>query len=274
MQCAPSSTDDDNFTCFNYEQLKNIATNYNKKQLVKKNKIIVSKDKKQLWKNIHKKMKTKCKDDESCWVEKNDDVIESNFRPKAPLEWKQNPRTWLSNFDIVKVLKQYENKYPTFMQIGVFPRNYDDIVMGQCVSQELCDLNVDNLLHERKYQLGIVFNLDPHYMSGSHWVAIYININPKSQKFGFYYYDSNAEKQFSYVDKLYDAMKSQLKLITNKEFKLYVNDKKHQFKNTECGMFSIDFIIEMLKRENKFEDVVNRKINDEYVFKLRAKYFN
>ncbi len=48
MQCAPSSTDDDNFTCFNYEQLKKIATNYNKQQLVKKNKIRVSKDKKQL----------------------------------------------------------------------------------------------------------------------------------------------------------------------------------------------------------------------------------
>lgn len=273
MQCSPASADDDNFTCFNYDQLKKIAMNYNKQQTNKKNKIIVSKDKKKLWKSIHKKMKAKCNDDESCWVEQQD-VIKTNFRPKAPHEWKKNPRTWLSNFDIDKVLKQYEDKYPTFMQIGVFPSNYNDLVMGQCVSQELCNLNVIDLLSKRKYQLGIVFNLDPHYMSGSHWVAIYINIDPKSQKFGFYYYDSNAEKQFSYVDKLYDSIKTQLKSKTNKEFNLHVNTNKHQFKNTECGMFSINFIVEMLKRKNKFTDVVNRNIDDEYVFKLRKKYFN
>lgn len=273
MQCSPASTDDDNFTCFNYDQLKKIAINYNKEQSDKRNKIVVSRDKKKLWKSIHKKMKAKCKDDESCWIDKPE-VIATQFRPKAPLEWKRNPRTWLSNFDIDRVLKQYEKKYPTFVQVGVFPRNYDDVVMGRCVSQELCDLDVNELLKRGQYQLGIVFNLDPHYMSGSHWVAVYVNINSKSPKFGFYYYDSNAEKQFSYIDKLYESIKKQLKSKTKKDFTMRVNKNKHQYKNTECGMFSIDFVVEMLKRGSRFENVVNRDIDDDYVFKLRAKYFN
>jgi hypothetical protein len=185
MQCAPKATGDDvddNYTCFTYDQLKNIAVKYNKRQDDKKTRIVVSKEKNKLWKNINRKMRRICDDDESCWIN-NDTELKERFRPKAPLEWKRNPRTWLSNFDIYKVLKQYEKKYPTFEHVGVFPRNYDDLLLGQCVSDELCNINMKELLGRRKYQLGIVFNLDPHDQPGSHWVAVYINISNSEKRF-------------------------------------------------------------------------------------------
>lgn len=273
QKCSPGvSNDDGNFTCFTYDQLKSIAVKHNKKAS-KGNRIVVSRNKQKLWNNIHKKMKNVCGNDESCWT-KDDKVSQERFRPDHPKEWLKNPRTWLSNFDIQSVLLQYETKYPTFKQLGVFPRNYDDTIMNQCVAEELCELDVVALLRQNKYQLGIVFNTDPHYMPGSHWVAVYVNTSPKSDKFGFYYYDSNAERPFSDITKLYHSIKTQIGKTTNKNFEMHVNKVKHQFKNTECGMFSIHFIVQMLKRTNKFAQVVDKKINDDQVFKLRKQFFN
>ena len=273
MQCSPEvSVEEGNFTCFTYDQLKSIAAKHNKRAS-KKDRIVVSRNKKQLWININNKMKNVCKNDESCWIQ-DEKVLEERFRPDHPKEWIKQPRTWLSNFDIQSVLTQYERKYPTFKQLGVFPRNYGDTIMNQCVAEELCELDVVKLLRNNKYQLGIVFNTDPHYMSGSHWVAVYINTSPKSDKFGFYFYDSNADKPFSDVIKLYEAVKSQIQNTTKKTFDIHVNDVKHQFKNTECGMFSIYFIVEMLKKNNKFQQVIKQKIDDDKVFKLRKRFFN
>ena len=62
---------------------------------------------------------------------------------------------------------------------------------------------------------------------------------------------------------------------------------EHQFGNTECGMYSLYFIITLLKSETEngekltgykekyifFKDK-NRRIPDKYVFNFRKKYFN
>jgi len=144
-----------------------------------------------------------------------------------------------------------------------------------CVAEELCKLDLIDLLKDNKYQLGIVFNTDPHYLGGSHWVAVYVNIQKNSDKYGFYYYDSNAQKPSKYIIKLFNQIKSQLnKEKVRKEFKMNINNNKHQFKNTECGMFSMNFIINMLKQKNTFKMVCNSNISDDEVFKLRNKYFN
>ena len=270
-QCAPNVSDD-SFTCFTYEQLKSIANKFNQ---TSDEKIKISRKKDVLWKNIYEKMKYKC-NDELCWA--NNKKMVERFRPKRPVEWHSNPREWLSNFDIHKVMVQYEIKYKTFKFLGVFPDDYDHkIFMNTCVAEELCKLDVAELLKGNKYQLGMVFNTDPHYLGGSHWVAIYANINKSSDKYGFYYYDSNAQKPSKYIIKLFNQMKSQLKRIKTKEaktFKISINNSKHQFKNTECGMFSMNFLIKMLKGKNTFKMICNSETSDEEVFKLRERYFN
>jgi len=274
-QCAPNVRNN-SFTCFTYQQLKSIAEKFNQ---TSDEKIKISKRKDVLWKKIYEKMKYKC-NDELCWA--NNDKMVERFRPKRPIEWHSNPREWLSNFDIHKVMVQYEKKYKTFKFLGVFPDDYDyKIFMNTCVAEELCKLDVAGLLKDNKYQLGMVFNTDPHYLGGSHWVAIYANINESSDKYGFYYYDSNAQEPSKYIIKLFNQIRAQLttkktrtKTRTGKEFKISINNNKHQFKNTECGMFSMNFIINMLKVKNTFENVCNSKTSDDEVFKLREKYFN
>tara|TARA_B100000405_G_scaffold302490_1_gene265918 strand:+ start:48 stop:869 length:822 start_codon:yes stop_codon:yes gene_type:complete len=269
-QCSPGV--EDNLTCFTHSQLKSIARKYNSKN--KNDKIIISRKKEELWKSIRDKMKYSC-DDEKCWANGDNSLLE-RFRPSKPEEWKLNPRTWLTNFDINHVMKQYEKKFKTFKFVGVFPNNYDDkIFMNVCVSEELCNLNISDMINKGKYQLGIVFNTDPHWSSGAHWVAVYIGISVKyPKKFGFFYYDSNAEKPSTYVYKLYEEVKKQMSKVTKKDFDLYINDRRHQFKNTECGMFSMHFIIQMLDRKRDFKSIINDKLYDDKVFKLRNIYYD
>lgn len=271
-QCAPNVSDSA-LTCFTYKQLKSIAKNFNQSN---DEKIKISRNKDVLWKQIYEKMNYKCKD-ELCWANNNNQLLQ-RFRPKRPHEWYSNPREWLSNFDIQKVMVQYEKKYRTFKFLGVFPDDYDHkIFMNTCVAEELCKLDLADLLKNNKYQLGIVFNTDPHYLSGSHWVAGYINIKKNSNKYGFYYYDSNAQKPSKYIIKLFEKIKSQLNIGKGKEkkkFEMNINNNKHQFKNTECGMFSMHFIINMLKQKNTFEMVCNSNISDDEMFQLRNKYYN
>ena len=271
-QCAPD-IDSNSDTCFTYKQLQSIAKKFNSTAAAK-TKISISKKKDVLWNQIHKQMKYKCNNDESCWTD--DNKLLQQFRPKKPKEWNSNPREWLSNFDIQKVMIQYEKKYKTFKFLGVFPDDYDHkIFMNTCVAEELCNLDINDLLKNNKYQLGTIFNTDPHYLGGSHWVAVYVNTDKKSNKYGFYYYDSNAQQPSKYIVKLYNEIKSQLEHNTkSKNFAIHINDNKHQFKNTECGMFSMDFIINMLKRTNTFKMVTGRNISDDDVFKLRNKYYN
>lgn len=270
MQCSPEKND--GFTCFSYDQLKSIAKRYNARNA--DDKIPMYRTKNKLWKEIFKRMHSVC-DDEQCWTQGNKDLLES-FRPSKPESWQENPRTWLTNFDIQDVMVQYERKYKTFLFLGVFPSDYDEkVYMNVCVSQELCNLNVSNLLKTNKYQLGIVFNLDPHYLSGSHWVAVYVGISEKyPKKFGFFYYDSNANQPSAYVKRLYQTFSTQLQNITKRRFDLHVNDVRHQFKNTECGMFSMQFIINMLNREKHFKQIIHEQQFDDKIFKLRGVYFN
>jgi hypothetical protein len=56
--------------------------------------------------------------------------------------------------------------------------------------------------------------------------------------------------------------------------KLIVNKKNHQYKNTECGMYSIFMIINMLTNKMTLHDFTNRRISDEQMMQFRKKYFN
>jgi len=276
-------------SCFNLTQLKNIATNYNKNQL-KKDRIVTSniRSKKILWNAINEKLSSECSD-EKCWSKFSSDnaMASKRFRPDMPSTWKNNPREWLSNFDIQKVMKQYESD--TFKFLGVFPSDYDyKLAMNVCVAEELCNIDIQQLKKSGVTGLGIVFNTDPHYASGSHWVAVYIGLcddkkgGREDNKFGFFYYDSNAAEASEYIQRLYASIKEQIEEKTQekgkgktqrvKKFEFKSNPNRHQFKNTECGMFSMNFIINM-KKNKTFNKIVNEKLTDDMVFKKREEFY-
>ena len=51
---------------------------------------------------------------------------------------------------------------------------------------ELCGLDLETLYRNGKRKLGVVFNLDPHDMPGSHWVSMFVNMDNG----GIYFFDS------------------------------------------------------------------------------------
>ena len=185
-------------TCFSTAQLKHIANTINQhpsniRQIKIKN------NKQFLWDQINSFFTQYCDhQNESCWMEQPilqpiNHNFQEDFIPKKPSEWNSNPRTWLNTLNIQDVLQQYEKKYRSFRFMGVFPIDYNhEISAGTCLIEELCTINIPYIIKSGIKQLGIVFNLDKHYEPGSHWVSIYIGLNPKAPNYGCYYFDSNA----------------------------------------------------------------------------------
>jgi hypothetical protein len=168
-------------------------------------------------------------------------------------------------------MKQYEKTYKCFDFIGPSPIDYDKHVSyGECVWEELCEFSLNKQIKEGKTKIGIIFNLDPHHKPGSHWVAMFIN----TKKREIYYLDSYGEKIPRQINKFANKVKKQsLKIGNKKEYELIVNKRRHQFSESECGMYSLYFIIQMLKGY-PFSKFLKKRIRDKYMIKLRKIYFN
>jgi hypothetical protein len=168
-----------------------------------------------------------------------------------PKSWKKNINEWLSSDEIEQVLKQYETMYPEFKFIGPSPTDYFVKEYGDsCVWEELCKFNLQNYINKGKTKIGVVFNLDPHYKSGSHWVALFINTESKS----IYFFDSTGARVHKYINRFRKEVQDQaVKLGLNYRFDS--NYKvEHQYHNTECGMYVLFFIITMLVHDNNYID--------------------
>jgi hypothetical protein len=194
--CAPGRGSD-SITCFTLESLVNIANHWNVKN---PNDIIqLSKTKKILWKRIKEKMRSvsNCPD-EWCWVDsdmlkdiKDPEILEHTFRPKMPFPWKKDIKQWLNTLDIANVLEQYPLHFKEFEFIGPVPLDFGkQLSPGQCIVNELCNINFENLYKKGKTKLGIVFNMDPHNKQGSHWIAMFMDFT----KAGIYFFDSYGYK--------------------------------------------------------------------------------
>ena len=116
-------------------------------------------------------------------------------------------------------------------------------------------------------QIGIVFNLDKHDEDGSHWVSMFINLD----KNYMYYFDSFGTKEPPEVLKLVKRLKKEYK-NHNKEINYKRNTIRHQFNNSECGVYCINFIVNMLKGKD-FDSFIKNIKKDEQMNNNRDLYF-
>ena len=61
--------------------------------------------------------------------------------------------------------------------------------------------------------------------------------------------------------------------IVEKCWRQFYNDKKHQYGNTECGIYSIYFIINMLEKGNEFLEILENVIVDDKIQENRDIFF-
>lgn len=232
------------------------------------------------------------KNDDQCWIEQP--LIKTNasrvyqklqrhFRPLMPSSWKggEDENKLLNTFDIHDVLKQYEDRYEDFLFLGVYPLDFmekesDD----RCLIGQVCHLQMKKHISRKKKfikkQFAMVHNMDPHDQPGSHWVSFYVNIDPKDPRFGFSFYDSYGLPESYQVRKLYKRIIDQLLDLNLEIPPFWRNNKRNQFKNTECGMFCILFVILCLENEMPIKNIsgkLNHPDADDRVASFRQKLF-
>lgn len=214
-------------------------------------------------------------------IKKIDIIDEKELRPSQPDDWIENPVEWLSNFDIINVMKQYEDiKSLNYKFLGVFPIDFSLKSNNKCTYGNDCNIDIRDLIKKKIKYIGFITNLDKHNEPGSHWTSTFININPKSNSYGAYYYDSTSKTIPNYIVLFLDDIKKQLKdIYKNKTFDYYYNHIRHQRSNTECGVFSIVYqvlCVKLLKKnkDTPIDDVFNNdEMTDKVMYKVRNTIF-
>jgi len=203
------------------------------------------------------------------------DLARRYLRPAAPESWKADPDMWLDSNNIAAVLNQYEDAYPYFEFMGPFPIDFaapdpyqKDTAAGggekKCLMNEICELRVAKALENGTKSVGIVYNLDPHFKSGSHWVANYIDIPGHK----CYYFDSYGMAPPMQVARFMKWLTTQ-----DPKMKLVYNSRRLQFNNTECGIYCIYFIARMLEGDS-FLQITRRRPKDADMLDLRDWLFS
>ena len=195
---------------------------------------------------LKKKMSKHC-NQEWCWIDQNfmnknkaKKIAKTAFRPKMPENWKNDKYAWLATDDINSVMEQYEAQYPDFIFLGAVPVD--------CHTLSFCQLYRFNLL--KLYQngikrIGIIFNLDYHYQSGSHWVAVFVDLK---DHFDITYYDSYGKISPKLITSFLNQIYQDCQKIPSLKNKVVVdyNKKRHQYGYSECGIYSQNYLIKRL----------------------------
>jgi len=274
--CSPkySLTKNKNGTCYDKDGLIELIKTYNLTNNGNGNGNGINYKKTEsvnsLWNKLNEKLSAKCSD-ESCWSEvtNNMKLLKKHFIPKKPNSWKNSPNEWLSTIDIENVLKQYEHKHNDFKFLGCVPVDFDTRLMpGICVDKTLCSFELKDYLNKQITRMGAVYNIDKHDEPGSHWVASYIDHNKKE----VYYFDSVGLKPPPEIDNFNNKVVAQAKEL-GYTYDYKINNNGHQKKDTECGIYCINFIINMLETGD-FNTHVNNYMPDDLMAKNRDKYFS
>ena len=316
-QCAPSrnNTIKATSTCMTLEELLVIAKEYN--LLHKTNQIDVHNEPSVGKIHQALKTRLNCKSDQAdvCIIEKSksftkDKIKEAKIlKPVKPKSWNENDHEWLSNLDIDKVLKQYELAYPGFKFVGAVPldaartpppkRNTGNASAitkkpaprkmvsntGLCTEQELCVIMDEFRINHRPVsfnRFAIVYNLDYSHQPGSHWVSLFCDFRKGSKKYGAYYFNSTGytrrDKERGLkpipieIEKFVNKIKPQ-----DPDFKLEYNELVYQVGGSECGMFSLVFVILCLMYPNETYKETRARIvkskQDEWVHSFRNTLF-
>jgi hypothetical protein len=243
-----------------------------------------------LVRELNDKMKDVCKD-QQCWVEqdfmKNMDENRREhlqtmvLRPEGP----STGRKWLNTENIDKCLIQYEIEHKDFKYLGTMPRDFQS---HSFLAQN--EKFYEKLIKEGKVKMGMVYNTDTVGGKGEHWNALFVDFKEGSIEF-FDSYGKEAEvaeevhEHMELLKKVMQKNCDTVKIVVNKnnlmlggdELQCKIPEKKinkhrHQYKGSECGVYSMNFIIKRLEGKS-FDEICKSKIPDDEINKMRKIYF-
>jgi hypothetical protein len=239
------------------EAIENLRKVYNKEH--PNEKAIESGDVEETWEALKGRLQAKCK------TGRAECIVSSLLkRPKAPKEWKVNRYEWLSSDDIDAIEKNYTELFPDYFYVGSVPIDFDlQDETRKCLVSSLCSMKLHELYKKGKQRFGIVINTDPHDGPGQHWVAVFCDVRPELEYPRMTYFDSYAMNPESEIKTLMKRWKQQWDAtgVHSKGMKLTFNKTRHQYKDSECGMYCIYFhqacLMEIPMYERIPDDVIN-----------------
>jgi hypothetical protein len=272
MKCGPSLSFE-NGSCIPLNLLVKMALSYNKNNI--ENSIQLHNNLEEIYQDKYKRyllfefQKRFKNTNHSEWINSkllnnmNKDDKEflqtSVFRPVGP----QGQFQWLSTIDINKTLSQYENKYSDFVFLGAVPIDFNELDY-----YPFKKMNFNDLKKEGKNKLGVIFNLDEHYKGGSHWVSLFCDL----EKGQIYFSDSYGRKPEKRINNFMNRIKEYFESNNINNIDIRHNPTQHQRGNSECGVYSINFILRLLKGKT-FDHLIRKRLTDEKVNKCRLRYF-
>jgi hypothetical protein len=272
VNCNLANTSHTEGTCLPNDAIDILKKEYNKDH---PNAPIMETDPKQILRRVMESVKCSNIADERCALNVIDDVtlrkkyLNILYAPEHPESWLKNPDEWLTNEDIDEIMVDLESKYPDFEAFRTSPIDFDKHVWGQCVEIELCEFSLKKYLDKGKKRFGAVFNLDKHDQSGSHWVSLFISVDDAAIVF----FDSALGGVPTEIKTFVKRVQSEATNL-GKSLKFYTNTSEHQKGDTECGMYSIYFITEMLSDFKNLDVFLKGRIDDKTVFNMRGKFYN
>lgn len=292
MKCAVNKSFEGN-SCYSLESLCRMASAWNIKcsKAGRDDIIVIKESKPYLVEQLTDRLKDVC-NDQLCWLTQdfiralNDaEINDHTFLPKIS----QGRFTWLNTTNIKESMEQHEKKHTDFKFLGCVPIDFDEL--PEC---NIRNINFDKLYIQGIRKLGIIFNLDEHWQRGSHWVGMYANLK-KNQVYFFdscgkkpvkrirnlvnrmatwcYYRNIKRSREELELSSIEDSFMDKKKNFIEKAIKsIKYNDIVHQKKDSECGVYSINFIRRMLNGET-FEDICNNPTDDDQMNECRKIYF-
>lgn len=193
----------------------------------------------EMWGALRKRMHNKCKSGRAECI-----ITSLLSKPAGPDAWKVNPEEWLSTDEIEKLEKRYEKVFGDYHYVGTFPIDFDlKSDTGQCLVSTLCSIKIAELAKRGKERIGIVFNTDVSTGPGQHWVAVFCDVRKDLEYPRMTYFDSYAQKPEKEIQVLMRRWKEQWDAtgVHAKPMRLTYNKTRHQYKDSECGMYCLYF---------------------------------
>lgn len=233
-------------TCFTKEELLKFANTYNNNN---SDQINLKQNKIGLYNDLRKRFSCTINGD-ACLLEELGLERDKILKPRQP----DGAYAWLSTIDLNDVMKQYERKYKSFLFLGVVPIDFHNIY------PEIGNLR---LKKTKQNKIGIIFNTDPSYMPGQHWISMFIDKRNKTICF----FDSAGDKPPEQVQNLINHLKKQ------DDYTVIINKNTHQRGDSACGIYSLYFIIERIKGRS-CNSIFTNLIHDREMNKKRKEFFS
>jgi hypothetical protein len=121
----------------------------------------------------------------------------------------------------------------------------------------------------------VVFNTDPHTEDGAHWVSLFINVDGANRKNNYvFFFDSTGDRPQKEIREFTETVMQQGRSL-GITFKYYENRKQHQKRNTECGMYALFMIVNLIEGTRTPEEFMRGvRIPDNHMLEFRSEYFN